>query len=175
MTISNTRKLNKQRIFSGFWLTCAIFGLFLAMASGNAWSIEPAAVTGKTEITVYKTAACGCCEKWVEHLRDNDFDVEVNVVTETNSTRTLIGIPREMASCHSATVGDYWVEGHVPADLIRKLLTEQPEGIRGIAVPGMPQGSPGMESPNPSTYKILSVDEKGEVEVYAVRDGQKAD
>ena len=125
-------------------------------------------------MAVYKTLACGCCDKWVEHLRDNDFDVEVNLVSETNSIRAQVGVPREVASCHTAIVGDYWVEGHVPADLIHKLLSEQPEDIRGIAAPGMPQGSPGMESPNPSKYKILSVDDKGEVEVYAIRDGQNA-
>lgn len=174
MTNSKTKKQNKQRRFTSVWPTLAVFGLFLVMVSGYAWSIEPATVSEKTEVVVYKTPACGCCDKWVEHLRDNDFDVEVNVVSETNSIRSEVGVPREMASCHTAIVGDYWVEGHVPADLIYKLMKEQPEDIRGIAAPGMPQGSPGMESPNPSKYKILSVDDKGEVEVYAIRDGQNA-
>lgn len=173
MAISKERMLNKQRRFTATWPLLAIFSLFLAMASGPARSMEPAAASEKTEVVVYKTRSCGCCNKWVEHLRDNDFDVVVNVVSETTSARTQAGVPPEMASCHTAIVGDYWVEGHVPADLIRKMLTEQPEGIRGIAVPGMPQGSPGMESPNPSTYKILSVDDKGEVEVFAIREGQK--
>lgn len=174
MTISNTKKLNKHRRFIRVWSSLAIFGLFLAMASGYAWSIEPATVSEKTEIVVYKTPTCGCCEKWVEHLQSNNFDVEVNVVPETNSIRSLFGVPRAMASCHTAIVGDYWVEGHVPADLIQKLMAEQPGDIKGIATPGMPLGSPGMESPKSSKYKILSVDDKGQVEVYAIRDGQKS-
>ena len=174
MTISNTKKLNKKRRFTRVWPSLVVFGLFLVMAGGYAWSIEPATASERTEMVVYKTPACGCCDKWVEHLRDNNFDVEVNVVSETNSIRSQVGVPREMASCHTAIVGDYWVEGHVPADLIHKLLTEQSENIRGIAAPGMPQGSPGMESPHPSKYKVLSVNDKGQVEVYAIRDGQNA-
>ena len=174
MTISKTKNLNKKHKFTKSWPSFAVFGLFLLMAGGYAWSIEPATVSERTEMVVYKTPACGCCDKWVEHLRDNDFDVQVNLVSETNSIRSQVGVPREMASCHTAIVGDYWVEGHVPADLIHKLLTEHPEGIRGIAAPGMPQGSPGMESPNPSKYQILSVDNKEKVEVYAIRDGQNA-
>ena len=174
MTTLKTRKNNEKRGLTGSWPSLAVLGLFFVMASGYAWSVEPDTGSEMMGMVVYKTPACGCCDKWVEHLRDNDFDVTVNLVSETNSIRTQVGVPPEMASCHTAIVGDYWVEGHVPADLIHKLLTEQPELIRGIAAPGMPQGSPGMESPNPSTYKILSVDDKGEVEVYATREGRNA-
>ena len=174
MTCSCNTKSNKRRSLASFWPTLVLIGLFTVLTGGYARSAEPATDTAKIEMVVYKTPSCGCCDKWVEHLRDNDFDVEVNLVSETNSARSRVGVPGEMASCHTAVVGDYWVEGHVPADLIHKLLTEQPEGIQGIAVPGMPQGSPGMESPNPSKYKVLSVNEKGQVEVYAIRDGQNA-
>lgn len=174
MTISKAKKLTKKWRFTRLWPSLAVFGFFIVVAGGYVWSVEPVIGSEKTEMVVYKTPACGCCDKWVLHLRDNDFDVKVNLVSETNSIRTQVGVPREMASCHTAIVGDYWVEGHVPADLIHKLLTEQPQSIKGIAVPGMPLGSPGMESPKPSKYEILSVDDKGEVEVYATRDGQNA-
>lgn len=174
MTCSCDTKSNRRRSLASFWPALVLVGLFIVLASGYARSTETATDTSKIEMVVYKTPACGCCDKWVEHLRDNDFNVKVNLVPETNSVRSRAGVPQEMASCHTAIVGDYWVEGHVPADLIHKLLAEHPEGIKGIAAPGMPQGSPGMESPNPSKYKVLSVSDQGQVEVYAIRDGQNA-
>jgi len=174
MTCSCNTKSNKRRRLASFWPALVLVGLFTVLPGGYARSTETATDVTKIAMVVYKTPACGCCDKWVEHLRDNDFNVEVNLVSETNSVRSRVGVPREMASCHTAVVGDYWVEGHVPADLIHKLLAEQPENIKGIAAPGMPQGSPGMESPNPSKYKVLSVSDQGEVEVYAIRDGQNA-
>jgi len=174
MTSSYTKKkIEKQRV-NRLWPALAAIGLFVILAGGYVWSIEPVNEPDKTAIIVYKTPSCGCCGKWVEHLRENDFTVKVNLVSETASVRSRLGVPHEMASCHTAMVGNYWVEGHVPADLIHKLMTDQPEGIQGIAVPGMPQGSPGMESPNPSRYKVLSVNDKGQFEVYATRDGQNA-
>ena len=174
MTNLRTKSISKKLRITRFWPALAVISLVVALGGGYVWSTEPGTVSDKTQMVVYKTPACGCCDKWVLHLRDNDFEVKVNLVSETNSIRTQVGVPREMASCHTAIVGDYWVEGHVPADLIHKLLTEQPEGIKGIAAPGMPLGSPGMESPKKSKYKILSVDDNGEVEVYATREGQNA-
>jgi|GEM_PF-199558 len=172
MTSSYNTKSNKRRSFARFWPALVLVGLFTVLVGGYVMSSENKTDTGKTEVVVYKTPSCSCCGKWVEHLQDNGFEVEVNLVSETNSVRSRVGVPQEMASCHTAVVGDYWVEGHVPADLIHKLMAEQPEDIKGIAVPGMPQGSPGMESPNPSKYKVLSVGDQGQVEVYAVRAGQ---
>ena len=172
MTNSNITNQIEKPGLTRLWSALVIFGAFALLISSYAWSIEPATVGSKTAMVVYKTPACGCCDKWVTYLRENDFNVKVNLVSETHSVRSRVGVPREMASCHTALVGDYWVEGHVPADLIHKLLTAQPENIQGITAPGMPQGSPGMESPNPSKYKVLSVSDKGQVEVYAIRDGQ---
>lgn len=125
-------------------------------------------------ITVYKTPMCGCCTKWAEHLEHNGMDVNVIVVDETSSVRTRLGVPTDLASCHTAVAGDYWVEGHVPADLIQQLLRKQPSGIEGIAVPGMPPGSPGMASSYPVTYHVFSVDDSGEVGIYATRKGGDA-
>jgi hypothetical protein len=124
------------------------------------------------EITVYKAPQCGCCTKWVEHLEVSGFEVEVRTVNGTSAVKRRVGVPNEFRSCHTAIVGDYWVEGHVPADLIQKLLADQPDDIKGIAVPGMPLGSPGMEGPNPMEYEVLSVDGDGNVAVYATRMGK---
>ncbi len=154
--------------------TFRIFFAVLALAifsGGVSWAAQPLTPGAKSDITVYKTASCGCCGIWVDHMKQSGFNVDVIVVAETNSVRSRLGVPRELASCHTAVAGDYWIEGHVPADLVQKLLREQPADIKGIAVPGMIPGSPGMESPNPVKYQVISVDDSGEKAVYAIRKG----
>lgn len=96
-------------------------------------------------VTVYKTASCGCCGAWVEHLRAAGFTAEVHDVADLSAVKAQLGVPAPLASCHTATVGGYVIEGHVPAADIRRLLGQRPAGA-GLAVPGMPAGSPGMES-----------------------------
>ncbi|MFQ5635379.1 MAG: DUF411 domain-containing protein [Gammaproteobacteria bacterium] len=125
------------------------------------------------EVIVYKTPTCGCCIKWVAHLRKSGFDVSVVNVPDTEPARKRFGVPRRLGSCHTATVGDYWVEGHVPADLVQRLLAEKPDDIRGIAVPGMPMGSPGMEGPNPVAYQVIAYGNDGKTTIYATRQGQE--
>lgn len=83
-----------------------------------------------------------------------------------------LGVPEKFASCHTAVAAGYWVEGHVPPDLVHQLMSERPANIKGIAVPGMIPGSPGMEAPNPAKYNILSGDDAGNTAVYATRDGK---
>lgn len=95
-------------------------------------------------VMVYKTPTCGCCAKWVDHLRANGFIVTVEEMRDLESIKAQLGVPGDLKSCHTATVGGYFVEGHVPASDIRRLLSEKP-AAKGIAVPGMPVGSPGME------------------------------
>ncbi len=128
--------------------------------------------TADADIVVYKMPSCGCCSLWVEHLRDSGLVVSVVNTQYTRSVRSRLGIPRELGSCHTAVAGDYWIEGHVPADLILELLANQPNNIRGLAVPGMPLGSPGMEAPNPVSYDVLSVDGVGAVSILATRKGK---
>lgn len=107
------------------------------------------------EIAVMKDPTCGCCEKWVTHLREEGFTV---TVTDGPATplKVRLGVPRELSSCHTAQIGGYVVEGHVPAGAIKRLLSEKPQGI-GLAVPGMPTGSPGMEvgGTEPATYDVV--------------------
>ncbi len=132
---------------------------------------SPSISAENADIVVYKTARCSCCGKWVTHLEDAGLNVGVVNVNSTHTTQKLVGVPRNLRACHTAVVGDYWVEGHVPADLVRRLITEKPAGIKGIAVPGMPAGSPGMESPNPVKYDVLAYDSDGNISVYATRQG----
>ncbi|ANO52895.1 DUF411 domain-containing protein [Woeseia oceani] len=125
------------------------------------------------EIVVYKTPYCGCCHKWVEQLERDGLAVDAVNVQSTASIQTELGVPTSMRSCHTAKVGDYWVEGHVPPDLVEKLLEDKPEGIRGLAVPGMPVGSPGMEGPGAEPYDVMQVHADGSASVYARREGRE--
>ena len=95
-------------------------------------------------------------------------------VPNTIPVQERVAVPRNLGSCHTAVLGDYWVEGHVPADLIEQLLTEKPDDILGIAVPGMPMGSLGMEGPNPVEYQIVAYGSDGRTTVYATRQGQSS-
>lgn len=117
-------------------------------------------------ILVYKTASCGCCNGWVEHLRAAGFEVDARDVTDLMSIKRDAGVPVDMSSCHTALVDGYVVEGHVPADVVMRLLDERPE-VAGIAVPGMPVGSPGMEGPGARPYSVQSFDRQGSREVFA--------
>ena len=102
------------------------------------------AAAPRNQITVWKTPNCGCCKEWVKHLEANGFDVVTNDVKETTSKRKALGLPEKYGSCHTGTVNGYVLEGHVPAKDIQRLLRDKPVAL-GLAVPGMPVGSPGME------------------------------
>jgi hypothetical protein len=108
---------------------------------------------------------CGCCGKWVEHLRSNGFAVTVTETDKLDALRAKVGVPATLASCHTAFVGGYVVEGHVPANDIRKLLAERPNAL-GLAVPGMPAGSPGMDASHASGYEVLLFQADGATRVY---------
>jgi hypothetical protein len=148
-----------------------VVGAVAILAAGNAKFSGASAQAEDADVVVYKRSSCNCCNLWVEHLRDNGLKVSVVNVDNTQSVQKRFGVPEELAACHTAQVGEYWVEGHVPADLVLKLLKEKPENIRGLAVPGMPVGSPGMEGPNPVAYSVISLDNAGKKSVYARREG----
>lgn len=103
---------------------------------------------------VFRDPSCGCCHDWVEHLRANGFTATVRDTMRMTAVKAELGVPRALASCHTAEIGGYVIEGHVPADAIKRLLAEKPEA-RGLAVPGMPIGSPGMEGGTPETYEVI--------------------
>lgn len=117
-------------------------------------------------IQVYKTKTCGCCGKWVEHLKANGFNATVTDVPSTAEYRQKYGVPDQLASCHTAVVNGYTVEGHVPAADIHKLLKSRP-AAKGIAVPAMPIGSPGMEQGDRrAPYSVLLFDAKGKISEF---------
>ncbi len=120
-------------------------------------------------MTVYKDPNCGCCTQWVDHVRKAGFVVTVRDTSDMATVKASFGVPSALESCHTAKVGAYAIEGHVPADVIEKLLREQPVA-RGIAVPGMPMGSPGMEQGGQKdAYDIVLFDKAGKTRVYASR------
>jgi hypothetical protein len=108
------------------------------------------------KISVMKDPDCDCCSAWAEHLRSSGFEVETTETTDLKRVKTRLEVPAELASCHTAQVDTYVVEGHVPASAIRRLLDERPRAT-GLAVPGMPIGSPGMEVPGTpdNTYEVI--------------------
>lgn len=111
-------------------------------------------------VRVYKSPACGCCGEWVKHMRANGFRVETHDVADVMPVKRQYGVADELASCHTAVVSGYAIEGHVPASDIQRLLRERPK-VRGLAVPGMVPGSPGMDQGSPQPYATLAFDGRG--------------
>jgi len=120
----------------------------------------------KVAVTVYKSPTCGCCVKWIDHLEGHGFTVEARDVRDTRALKQEHGVPSGLEACHTALIEGYVIEGHVPAEDIGRLLRERPP-VAGLAVPGMPIGSPGMEGPRPEAYRVLSFDAVGHTEIFA--------
>ncbi len=135
------------------------FGIAFLLLIAVAMPAEPPVVTA------FKTKTCGCCGKWVDHMRASGFKVIVNEVASTGEYRQRYGVPEKLQSCHTAVVKGYSIEGHVPAAEIQRLLQEKPKA-KGLAVPGMPAGSPGMEGPRQDAYSVVKFDEGGILSVY---------
>jgi hypothetical protein len=146
------------------WLAGAA-GAAAAALSGRGLS---AMVLDGPEILVYKSPTCGCCSKWVDHLARAGFRPTVRDVPDISGIKRDLGVPAGLASCHTALVEGYVLEGHVPADVALELLREKPEAA-GLAVPGMPMGSPGMEGPTRERYEIVLFRRDGSTRVYASR------
>jgi hypothetical protein len=119
-------------------------------------------------VTVYKSPQCGCCQMWADHMAEEGFKVKVKNVSNLRGTKAKYEIPPHLETCHTAVVGDYVVEGHVPASTVKRLLEEGPD-LAGIVVPGMPKGSPGMEQGLPANYdryRVLALGHDGTTAVY---------
>jgi hypothetical protein len=119
--------------------------ILVAITSLMVLAISSPSQSAGPLITVFKDPTCGCCGKWVEHLKANGFTVKVQEVNDTSAYQRQYRVPRSMVSCHTAVVNGYTIEGHVPATEIKRLLSERPKVV-GLAVPGMPVGTPGMEA-----------------------------
>lgn len=136
-----------------------------AISSPEAVAIAQAALTSK--ITVFRSPTCGCCGKWIEHAEAAGFQVKDEVTKDMDAIKKQHGVPQNLTSCHTTVVGNYVVEGHVPAEDVQKLLIEKPD-IAGIGVPGMPIGSPGMESGDyTEPYTVFSFTDSGETDTFA--------
>jgi len=142
-----------KKTFGMTFLILVLMSLVVAGCSNGSDS-------GETKIIVYKSQSCGCCGGYVSTLQSKKFDVEVVTTQDLDSIKSNFNIPTNMRSCHTTEVGDYFVEGHVPIEAVRKLIAEQPD-IDGIALPNMPAGSPGM----PGT-------KNGDFVIYSIKDGQ---
>ncbi len=134
-------------------------------------AVAPAAAPGAETwpvVEVYKDPSCGCCSTWVAHMRADGFTVRTMETTDVASVKTAHGVPDSFWACHTALVGGYVIEGHVPASDVERLLTERP-AIAGLAVPGMPAGSPGMEMPGvpAQPYNVMAFDTTGHTSVFA--------
>jgi hypothetical protein len=128
--------------------------------------IMPSVNAADKDIVVYKSPTCGCCKLWEQHLQRAGFSVKSVNVQDVVTYKIRHGVTPELGSCHTALVEGYVIEGHVPASDIRRLLRERPK-VKGLAVPGMPMGSPGMEGPTREAYNVLSFDAAGNTKVYA--------
>lgn len=142
------------------------------LASFGSASFAQGARGGSQTVDVFKTPDCGCCAKWVDHMQANGFDVRfVNMPREElDKVKAKHGVPVALHSCHTALAGGYVLEGHMPASEVKRLLKERPKVV-GLAVPGMPLGSPGMEVARvkPQPYDVLTFDKHGKTQVYSTQ------
>ena len=131
----------------------ALAGLVSSVVTVHA---RPSRAQTLPKVVVTKDPSCGCCSGWADHIRAAGFPVEIKETAEINRLKARLGVPQALASCHTAEVGGYVIEGHVPAGAIMRLLAEKPQA-KGLAVPGMPIGSPGMEVEGaaPDTYEVV--------------------
>ena len=151
--------------------------LFSGILIVNTFNAQESTAKNKENIDIpkvlsYRSASCGCCKKWVNHLQDNGLKVVDNVVEDVSVIKNQYQIPNNLRSCHSAQIDNYTIEGHVPIESINKLFREKPN-INGIAVPGMPLGSPGMEmhshdshSHDYENYKVVSFSKTGKTKIF---------
>lgn len=135
--------------------------LFWAGSGVMAAVVPYARADTAIKAVVYRDPTCGCCHKWVDHLRAHGFAATVNDAASMGAVKARLGVPKTLSSCHTAEIGGYVIEGHVPADAIKRLLSEKPN-IVGLAVPGMPIGSPGMEGPDPELYDVIAFGPDGQ-------------
>ncbi|MFB6229882.1 MAG: DUF411 domain-containing protein [Salinibacter sp.] len=145
-----------------------VLGTLLALAGlGGYFWLGPSSSASESTVTVYKSPTCNCCSEWVTHMREQGFSVEVESRVNVQPVKKQVGVPSPLAACHTAVVDGYVVEGHVPAQDVKRLLRETPE-VRGLSVPGMPVGSPGMErGGRREPYEVLAFTAAGDTSVFA--------
>jgi hypothetical protein len=151
----NARQVNRSALLA--------IGVLAAVVAAQ-WS---SAAQQKPVLSVFKSPTCGCCAKWVDHMKAAGFETRVQDVEDMAAVKAKLGVGTELSSCHTAQVDGYVIEGHVPATSVQRLLKERPKVV-GLAVPGMPMGSPGMEVPSgkKDSYSVLAFEKGGKTSVY---------
>jgi len=152
-------------------LTVTLGGAAAALVTRAEGALALPAVVKPTRLTVYKTPTCGCCKLWVDHARAGlaGYEIKTLDMDDLTEVKTRLGVPESLQSCHTAITGPYVFEGHVPADLIKRFLAQRPKAL-GLAVPGMPMGSPGMEmGGRKQPYNVVLFEKSGKTRVYARR------
>jgi hypothetical protein len=158
----------------------AVLPALLAACGGDAAAARASSATVETPAAaavtvrdsaaplavVYKSASCGCCKAWVAHMAEHGFRTEAHDTEAMDSVKQAAGVPAALRSCHTAHVGGYVIEGHVPAEAVQRLLREHPSDVAGLAVPGMVTGSPGMDGPYPEHYQVIAFGRDGATHVY---------
>ncbi|KAA0579401.1 DUF411 domain-containing protein [Azospirillum sp. Sh1] len=155
--------MTRRTMMRGAAMTVLALGLGSMGLPGMVRAAVPA---GGAAVEVWKAASCECCEGWVRHMRAAGFEVTVHTVDDVTPMKRIAGVPDDLASCHTARVGGYVLEGHVPADDVRRLLAERPQA-RGLAVPGMPQDAPGMDMGVGQPYQVMLFGGAGGPQVFA--------
>ncbi len=150
-------------------LRAPLAAFLILLGAGSVAAATRAPAPAPLVIRVVKSPSCGCCTAWVDYLKTKGFTVTVEAREEFTALKRANGVTPALESCHTAFINGYVVEGHVPAELIRKLIETKPAGVKGIAVPGMPVGSPGMEQGPPQRYTVYTFDAKGKATVFAER------
>ena len=140
--------------------------LLAALLATATLASAPLGAADLPEVEVYKSPYCSCCSEWEKHMRDNGFRVKSVNIDDVSASRARLGMPERYGSCHTAKVGSYLIEGHVPAIDVKRLLRERPQAV-GLAAPGMPRGSPGMESARKEAYAVLLIGSDGTAKVFA--------
>ena len=142
-----------------------LVGVSVAVVSSQSGKTS----ANKPSVAVFKSPTCGCCAKWNEHMSAAGYTVTSRDMTDMTAVKDEHRVPSSLRSCHTALVAGYVLEGHVPADVVAKLLAERPAGVVGLAVPGMPAGSPGMESADgfKTPYQVMAFTQDGQSRVYA--------
>lgn len=165
----------KNRVGAGALILTVGFLNVVAYAQSKATAAKTApaksatkATPAKPHLSVYKSPTCGCCAKWVEYMEANGFTASVTNMPDVTPIKVSNGLPPHLGSCHTTLIGGYVIEGHVPVADIRRLLKEKP-AIAGLAAPGMPAGSPGMDVPNSPPYDIIAFDKSGRTSVYSTQ------
>ena len=136
---------------------------------GPAATPQESAIAQSGACVVYRDPECGCCVAWAEVAREAGYTVTVENRADMAAVKARFGVPQSLASCHTALIAGYAIEGHVPMQHVARLLRDKPEGVQGIAVPGMPRGSPGMEMPDGSAdaFEVMAFDREGRVSVFS--------